>query len=59
MDSDPQTEKREIGALLKAAKELGCNDRTLLTWDQEGERRVNGKKVMILPVWRWILSQRS
>ncbi len=56
MSSDPQLEKREMGALLKGAKELGCDNLTLLTWDQEGERIVNGKKVRILPVWRWIVS---
>lgn len=59
MDSDPQTEKREISALLKAAKELGCDDLAMLTWDQEVERMVNGKKVMIVPFWRWIISQRA
>jgi predicted AAA+ superfamily ATPase len=59
MDSDPQTEKREISALLKAAKELGCDDLAMLTWDQEAERMVNGKKVMIVPLWRWIISQRA
>lgn len=59
MDSDPQTEKREISALLKAAKELGCDDLAILTWDQEAERMVNGKKVMIVPFWRWIISQRA
>jgi len=59
MDSDPQTEKREISTLLKAAKELGCDDLAILTWDQEAERMVNGKKVMIVPFWRWIISQRA
>lgn len=57
MDSDPQTEKREISALLKAAKELECDDLAILTWDQETVRMVNGKKVMIVPLWRWIISQ--
>ena len=52
---DIHTRNREIGPLLKASQELGCNNLIILTWDQEGEELVGGKKIHLRTVWRWLL----
>lgn len=54
-----EIEKREINGLIKASKELKCNDLLVITWDYEEEEEINGKKVRFLPLWKWLLGQRS
>jgi len=54
--SDYETKEREIKALIKAGKELNCKDLLCITWDCEGEEKVEGKKIKILPLWKWLLS---
>ncbi len=52
---DEKTEKREFKALLKASEELKCNHLLIITWDEEGEQKVNAKKIKIYPLWKWLL----
>ena len=52
---DLNTKKREINALLKASKELGCKNLHVITWDYEGVEEVEGKKVEFTPLWKWLL----
>ncbi len=52
---DPDTKEREIKALLKASMELKCSDLLVITWDREGEERIGNKKVVYLPLWKWLL----
>jgi len=47
--------KRETKALLKASKELKCNDLFVITEDYEAFEEINGKRIKYLPLWRWIL----
>lgn len=47
--------ERETKALLEASGELSCNNLLVLTWDYEAQTRVQGKKVLFLPVWKWLL----
>jgi hypothetical protein len=49
--------ERELGALLKASAELGCDDLLVLTWDQEGQEEVGGRRVVYEPLWRWLLGR--
>lgn len=51
--------ERELGALLKASGELGCDDLLVLTWDHEDEEEVEGHRVIYEPLWRWLLRVRS
>ncbi|MDO9464803.1 MAG: ATP-binding protein [bacterium] len=53
--SDEGTRKREIKALLKGSKELRCNELIMITWDEQGEEKVNSKVIKIIPLWRWLL----
>lgn len=49
--------ERELGALLKASDELGCDDLLVLTWDHEGAEEVDGRHVVYEPLWRWLLGK--
>ncbi len=55
-----KTKDREVRSLLKASKELACNDLLVLTEDYEGEEEINWfgirKKVRFMPLWRWLLN---
>lgn len=48
--------KREIDALTEASAELNCNDLLLITWDQEEIIEKAGRKIKIVPAWRWMIS---
>jgi len=53
--SREEIERREIDGLLKASKELKCKNLLLISWDYENMERVNGKKIRIVPLWKWFL----
>lgn len=52
---DYLTKGREIKGLLKASKELKCNSLVIITWDYEGKETIEGKKVVYVPLWKWLL----
>ncbi len=47
--------KREINGLLEAMKKFDLNKGIILTYDQEDEFSIDGKKVLVKPAWRWLL----
>jgi predicted AAA+ superfamily ATPase len=49
-----QTRERELKAIIEAGKELGCNDLEIITWDENREETVRGKKVHFIPLWKWL-----
>jgi len=54
--SHPKTKKREISALIKAAKELRCNSLKIITWDTEEKVDENGQTIQMMPISKWLLS---
>ena len=52
---DPKVRKREIGALLKASREVRCRNMLVVTWGHEGEEKWDGKTVKFMPLWKWLL----
>ncbi len=44
----PENEKREIGSLLKACRELGCENLMVITWDQDEIVERSGKKIKVM-----------
>ncbi len=54
--SDINTKKRELKALIKASKELKCNNLLVITDDNESEEKYFGKKVKFIPLWKWLLT---
>ena len=54
--SDETTRRREIDGLTEAAEQTKCNDLTIVTADEEDELTVDGRKIKIVPAWKWLLS---
>ena len=52
---DFNTKERELNALVKAGKELKCNNMLVLTWDYEGVEKYKDRKIKFLPLWKWLL----
>jgi predicted AAA+ superfamily ATPase len=50
-----ENRRRETGGLLAACKRLLLTDGMILTDDQEREEEVEGVKIHVLPVWRWLI----
>ena len=53
---DTNTRKREINALSAAMAELGLKSGTIVTRNEEEEIETNGGKIVIVPVWRFLLN---
>ncbi|MEM3658097.1 MAG: ATP-binding protein [Candidatus Hadarchaeum sp.] len=52
---DREVKKREMTALVKASREVHCNNMLVVTWNHEGEEEFNGKRVKFVPLWKWLL----
>lgn len=50
-----KTRDREIKGLIKASKDLKCNDMLVITLEQEGEERYTSKRIKFIPLWKWLL----
>ncbi len=53
--SNPDTEQREIKALVEAGGELGVNNLTILTWNEKKEVKKDNLTVNFIPVWERFL----
>ncbi|MBI1871601.1 MAG: ATP-binding protein [Chlamydiae bacterium] len=52
--SSEETVHREIRALLKASKDLSCRTLKIITWDEEGKEKKEGRIIEIIPFWKWL-----
>ncbi len=50
-----ETKEREIKALLKASRELGCKNLLIITWDYEDEEKIGNRRIKLIPLWKWLL----
>lgn len=50
-----KTKKREISALLKAMEELKFNQGLIITEDYEAEELLKDKKIIYMPLWKWLV----
>lgn len=53
--NNDDTKKREMRALIRASKELKCDNLLVITEDHEGEEKIKGKKISYVPLWKWLL----
>jgi len=57
--ADQDTRKREIKAILKASKDLKCNNLLIINQDYFGEEESEWfgikKKIHFIPLWKWLL----
>jgi len=51
------TKKREVDGLIEALKEYQLKEGLILTLDKEEDLIVEGKKIIIKPVWKWLLEK--
>src|SRR3989344_5645774 len=54
---DEENEHRELLGLVEAMKEHNLNTGLILTEDQTQEKVIENKKILIKPVWQWILEE--
>lgn len=53
--SDINTKKREIDGLIEAMKTYGLKKGLILTDDEENEFIQDGFKIIVKPIWKWLL----
>ena len=51
-----ENREREINGLIGALDKFNLNEGLILTFNQDDELKVDGKKIKVLPVWKWILA---
>lgn len=54
---DARTERREIGGMVKCAKELKAAKALMLTKDRSGAKTVDGVKIRMVPLMDWLLGK--
>lgn len=52
---DVMNKEREIKGIFEAMEKFKLKSGIILTNDQEEEMDFNGKKIIVMPVWKWIL----
>ena len=55
--SSDETWQRETSALVKLCNVVDCQHLLILTYEMEETVEINGKKIELLPVWKWLLSK--
>ncbi|MFA6048101.1 MAG: ATP-binding protein [Parcubacteria group bacterium] len=53
--SDPKVVQREVAGLLEAMEKFNLKVGLIITENQEEERKIGGKKIKIIPAWKWLL----
>ena len=54
-DFNEDNKNREIKGLLEAMKKFGLNKGVILTYNQEDEFSIEREKIVVKPVWKWLL----
>ncbi len=57
--ADTGTRSREIAGLVEASAATGCDSLMIITADEEGEIKVFGKTISVVPAWKWLLNPHS
>ncbi|MDP2749404.1 MAG: ATP-binding protein [Nanoarchaeota archaeon] len=56
---DEKNKEREVNGLLEAMDKFKLNKGLLLTYEQADEINIKNKKITIMPVWKWIINQKT
>ncbi len=54
---DEKVRNRELRGLLKAMHELNIDSGMIITEDAEREEFIHGKKIQMVPLWKWLLAE--
>ena len=52
-----ENQEREINGLVGAMDELKLKEGLILTYNQEDELDVDGRKIVLKPVWKWLFEE--
>lgn len=52
--TNESTKKRKISSLIEASKVLKIDDLNLITFNEESVEQVEGARIKIFPVWKWL-----
>lgn len=52
---DNNNEKRELGGLLETMEKFNLKKGLIITESQDEERKIKGRKIKIIPAWKWLL----
>lgn len=55
--SDEEVLERELEGLAKAADELKCKYLLIITSDKEAKKKIDGKEIRYIPLWKWLLDK--
>jgi predicted AAA+ superfamily ATPase len=53
--SERKVHDREVGSLSRAMRDLRLKRGTIVTWDEEGTVEAEGRRIELVPMWRWLL----
>ena len=51
--------EREFNGLIEALNEVDLDEGLILTYDQEDTLKIEKKKIIVKPVWKWLMDQNS
>lgn len=54
-DLNEETKDRELGGLIAAMKKFNLKEGLVLTYNQDDEFLIEGKRIVVKPVWKWLL----
>jgi len=54
-DLTEQNKERELNGLLEALSNFKLKEGIILTYNQEDNFEIEGKKIKVIPVWKWLL----
>ncbi|MCX6741979.1 MAG: ATP-binding protein [Candidatus Pacearchaeota archaeon] len=56
-DFNDENREREVAGLLEALEKFKLKEGIILTYDQEEEIKEKGKRIIVKPVWKWLLEK--
>jgi len=56
-DLNERDKEREINGLIEAMNKFKLKEGLILTYNQEDELKINNKKIIIKPAWKWLLEE--
>ncbi len=55
LEMHEDNKEREISGLVEALEMFGLKQGLILTYDQEDEIKADGKRIILKPVWKWLM----
>jgi predicted AAA+ superfamily ATPase len=54
---DKSTLEREISGLIQASEDVACDKLMIITWNERGQIKKDGKMINIIPLYEWLLKR--